>query len=83
MSDEVKTFHDLIKLISERDGFHEYSYEYYKNVYDEFNKRKHIKIFNVKINPSKLITKFEEEYKKEKNEDRKNTHTFQRGRGNG
>ncbi len=71
MSDEVKTFHDLIKLISERDGFHEYSYEYYKNVYDEFNKRKHIKIFNVKINPSKLITKFEEEYKKEKNEDRK------------
>ncbi len=70
-STEVKTFHELIKLISERDGFHEYSYEYYKNVYDEFHKRNHIKVFNVKIHPSKLIQKFEEELKKEKNDDRK------------
>ena len=71
LADEVKTFHDLIKLISERDGFHEYSYEYYKSVYDEFSKRGHIKVYNVKINPSKLIKKFEEELKKEKNDDRK------------
>ena len=53
-SDEVKTFHELIKLISES---HEYSYDYYKNVYEELNKKGYIKIFNVKINPSKLISR--------------------------
>lgn len=69
--EEVRTFHDLIKLISEKDGFHAYSYDYYKNVFNEFSKRNHIKLFNVRINPSKLIKKFEEELLKEKNEDRK------------
>ncbi len=71
LADEVKTFHDLIKLISERDGFHEYTYDYYNDVFQEFSKRGHIKVFNVKINPSKLITKFEEEKAKEKNDDRR------------
>lgn len=70
-SDEIKTFHDLIKLISERNGFHEYSLDYYQNVYDELNKEGLIKVFNVKINPTKLIEKFEEELSKEKKEDRK------------
>ena len=68
---EVKTFHELIKLISKRDGFHEYSYDYYKNVYEELNKKGYIKIFNVKIDPSKLIKKFTKELENEKKEDRK------------
>ena len=70
-SNEIKTFHDLIKIISKRDGFHEYSLEYYQNVFDELNKEGLIKVFNVKINPSKLIKKFEEELSKEKKEERK------------
>ncbi len=70
-ANEVKTFHELIKLVADKDGFHEYSYDYYKNVYEELNKKGYIKIFNVKINPVKLITKFTEELEKEKKEERK------------
>lgn len=70
-SDEIDTFYNLIKLVSSKDGFKAYSYNYYKSVLNEFKKRNHLKIFNVKINPSKIITKFEEQLKKEKNEDRK------------
>jgi lipid II:glycine glycyltransferase (peptidoglycan interpeptide bridge formation enzyme) len=70
-SNEVKTFHELIKLISSKDGFNEYSYDYYNNVFEELNKKGYIKIFNVKINPSKLIDKFTKELEKEKNDDRK------------
>ena len=70
-SDEVKTFHDLIKLVSEKDGFGAYSYDYYKNVYDELSKKGYIKVYNVKINPSKLIDKFTKELELEKKEERK------------
>lgn len=70
-SNEIKTFHDLIKIISQRDGFHEYSLDYYQNVYDELKKQGLIKIFNAKINPSQLIEKFTEQLTKEKKEDRK------------
>ena len=70
-ANEVKTFHELIKLVADKDGFHEYSYDYYKNVYEELNKKGYIKIFNVKINPVKLITRFTEELEKEKKEERK------------
>jgi lipid II:glycine glycyltransferase (peptidoglycan interpeptide bridge formation enzyme) len=68
---EVKTFHELIKIISKRDGFHEYSYDYYKNIYEELNKKGYIKLFNIKIDPKKLIKKFELELEKEKKDDRK------------
>lgn len=71
LADEVKTFHDLIKLISARDGFNSYSYEYYKNVYEELRKDNLVKIYNVKINPQHLIDKFSKDLTKEKNEDRK------------
>lgn len=67
---EVNTFHDLIKLISARDGFHEYSLDYYQNVYNELSKKGHIKIYNVTIDPNKLIDKFTKELTKEKNKDR-------------
>ena len=70
-SKEVKTFHDLIKIVSNKDGFNAYSYDYYKNVYDEFSKKGYIKIFNVKIDPKHLIDKFKEELEKEKKDDRK------------
>lgn len=70
-ADEVKTFHDLIKLISSKDGFHEYSYDYYKNVYEELSKQGYVKVYNVKINPQHLIDKFSQELEKEKKEERK------------
>ncbi len=70
-SNEVKTFHDLIQLISSKDGFTAYSYNYYKNVYEELSKKGYVKVYNVKINPSKLIEKFTTDLKKEKNDDRK------------
>ena len=70
-ADEVKTFHELIKIISERDGFHPYSFDYYNNVFNELKKDNLVKVFNAKINPSKLIKKFEEQVKNDHNEDRK------------
>ena len=70
-ADEVKTFYDLIQIISKRDGFNSYSYEYYNNVFTELKKDNLVKVFNAKINPSKLIKKFEEQVKNDHNEDRK------------
>lgn len=70
-SNEVKTFHELIKLISNKDGFNEYSFNYYNNVYEELSKKGYIKVYNVKINPSKLIEKFTKELETEKKEERK------------
>ncbi len=70
-ADEVKTFYELIKIISERDGFNPYSYEYYNNVFTELKKDNLVKVFNAKINPAKLIKKFEEQIKNEHKEDRK------------
>lgn len=70
-SDEIKTFHELIKLISGKDGFHEYSEDYYQNVYNELNKQGLIKVFNAKINPQTILNKLQEEIKNEKKEERK------------
>lgn len=70
-SDEVKTFHELIQCISEKDGFNAYTYDYYKNVYEELSKKGYIKVYNVKINPCKLIEKFTKELEVEKKEERK------------
>ena len=70
-SNEVKTFHELIKLISDKDGFNEYSFDYYNNVYEELSKKGYIKVYNVTINPSKLIEKFTKELETEKKEERK------------
>lgn len=72
LSNDIKTFHDLIKINSNKDGFHEYSYSYYQNIYDEFSKVKNIKIFTASINPKKLIKKFEEQLNIEKNNERIN-----------
>ena len=68
---EVKTFHELIKLISNKDNFNEYSYDYYKNVYEELKKQNLVKIFNAKIDPVKVLEVLKEELSKEKKEERK------------
>lgn len=68
---EIDTFYKLIELVSEKDGFHAYKKEFYQTVYDNFSKNKHIKIFNAKINPQKIIDKLNETLKKEKNKERK------------
>ena len=70
-ADEVKTFHELINLISKKDGFNAYTYEYYKSVFDELKKQGLVKVFNAKINPSKIVEKLTKDLEKEKFEDRK------------
>ena len=72
LSDDIKTFHDLIKVISQKDGFTEYDYNYYKNVFDELSPKGYIKNYTAKINPRHLIEKFTEEKAHEKNIDRQN-----------
>lgn len=71
-ADEVDNFHRLIKLISSRDGFHEYSLDYYKNVYEELKKKNLVKIYNVKIKPKQVLEKLQNELASEKKEDKKN-----------
>ncbi len=70
-SDDIKTFHDLIKIVSKKDGFGEYGYDYYHNVFKEFAPKGNIKNYVAKINPPKLIAKLKAEQEKETNEQRK------------
>lgn len=71
LNDDMKTFHDLVKIISNKDSFNEYDYNYYKNVYDEFSKHNYIKNYVVKINIDNIIEKFANQMETEKNSDRK------------
>ncbi|MGM9834416.1 MAG: lipid II:glycine glycyltransferase FemX [Bacilli bacterium] len=70
-SDNVKTFYDLIKIVSNKDNFCAYSYDYYKNIFDIFKKKGYIKVFEAKINPAHIIKKFEEKLKDEKLENKR------------
>ncbi len=72
MGDNVNDFYELIKIISEKDGFHEYTLDYYTDVYNELSKRGFIKVFNALINPGDLIHKFSDMVSTEKNADRVN-----------
>lgn len=72
LSDDIKTFYDLITIISHRNGFKEYTYNYYLDIYETFKKENRAKNFIAKINIPDVINKLEDELKKEKNEDRKN-----------
>lgn len=60
-TDDLKTFYELAKNNSQKDGFKSYSYEYYKNIYEAFKEENKIKIFEAKLNPQKIIKKFEAE----------------------
>lgn len=65
-SDNIINFYNLVKLISNKDGFQEYSLEFYQKVYEEFSKQDNFTLFEVKIYPDKLITKIKEELKNKK-----------------
>ena len=71
-SDDIKTFHNLIKINAEKSGFHEYSYEYYQNVYNELSTANHVRVLNLSVDPQHLIAKFTDELATEKDENRLN-----------
>lgn len=50
-TNNIEVFYELIQNNSKKDDFSAYSLEYYQNVFNEFNKEGHIKIFNVSIGP--------------------------------
>lgn len=70
-ADNIDGFYDLIKEVALRDNFNQYAKEYYQNVYNEFKKNNLVKIFNIYINPSHLIEKFDNELKNENKEEKK------------
>ena len=61
LSDDITKFYELIKIVSNKDNFHEYSKNYYQNIFDELKKENYIKVFNAVVNPAKIITKLETE----------------------
>lgn len=70
-SNSIDKFYELIKIVSNKDNFHEYSKDYYQTIFDELKKEGYIKVFNAEINPSKIITKLESELENEKKDNRK------------
>lgn len=61
---DAKTFTELNKLVSQKDGFHFAGDNYFQNVYDGFKKYNAVKIHNVKVCPNKLLKRNEDEIKK-------------------
>lgn len=70
-SNEIDTFYDLLKIISSKDNFSEYSKSYYQTIFDTLKSNGYIKVFNAKINPPHIINKLTEELAKEKLDNRK------------
>lgn len=70
-SNEITNFYELIKIVSNKNNFHEYSKDYYQTIFDELKNEKYIKVFNASINPNKIITKLQDEIKKEKKDNRR------------
>lgn len=68
----VDSFYELVLKVSNKDGFKAYSKEFYEDVFNTFKKDNYIKNFIAKINVDKVIKKFEEQIKTEKNQDRIN-----------
>ncbi len=66
----VDNFYELITRISNKDGFKSYSKSYYENVFNILKENNYIKNFIAKINPEKVIKKYEELIKNEKNPDK-------------
>ncbi len=67
-SNDIKTFSKLIDIISAKNGFSSYSYEYYQNFYDEFKKNKEVKVFEAIINPKEIIQENKDKIKQIKND---------------
>ena len=57
-TNDIETFHKLIKNNAEKDGFSSYSLKYYKNLYNIFKKYDQIKIFEAILEPKKVVSKF-------------------------
>lgn len=60
-SNNMKTFHDLIQNVSERDQFESYSLDYYQNFYDYLSKGGYAKVFELVIHPKELLKERTEE----------------------
>lgn len=70
-SDNIENFYSLIKIVSSKDKFTEYPYEYYQSIYDTFKDKGYIKIFEAKINVNHIIQKFESQLSNEKLENKR------------
>ncbi len=60
-SNDIETFYNLVKINANKDGFSAYSLEYYKTLYQIFNKYNQIKVFEAVLNPQELVEKFNKE----------------------
>ena len=69
-TDKVDDFYNLIQRISNKDGFASYSKKYYEDVFKVFKDNNYVKNFIAKINPQKVIKKYQELIKTEKNKDK-------------
>lgn len=54
-SGDMEKFYSLIQNISEKDDFKSYSLEYYKNLYQILGKNDIVKVFELRVNPKKLL----------------------------
>lgn len=70
-SNNIENFYNLIKIISNKNKFHEYSLQYYKDVYDNFKDKGYVKIFEASINPKHIIEKLQKELEQEHKENKK------------
>ena len=71
-SNSIDEFYELVQKVSSKDGFKAYTKQYYEDIFKTFKKDNYIKNFIAKINIDKVIEKFEEQVKNEKNQDRIN-----------
>ena len=71
-SNSIDEFYELVQKVSSKDGFKAYTKQYYEDIFKAFKKDNYIKNFIAKINIDKVIEKFEEQVKNEKNQDRIN-----------
>lgn len=65
-NDNIDNFHNLIKIVSNKNGFNEYTHNYYKTIFEKLKMKNYIKIFEAKIKPQHVIEKFTKELETEK-----------------
>ena len=71
LDNNIDTFYELVKKVSEKDKFNSYTKKYYEDVFNLFKENNYIKNYIAKINPTKIIKKYKQDLENEKNEDRK------------
>ncbi len=60
---DIDIMHDLILNNAQKDGFHAYSYDYYRSFYKHFHESGHVKLLNIRLYPDKIIKKDKDELK--------------------